>query len=155
MRFTLTRAANDVLQATTGANVALIKSIAQQHLADVEGLVMRSVAAGRDLGTLAKEIEARYGVTKRRAALISRHQNNLATATITRVRQESLGIKQAVWVHSHAGAHPRPSHVTAGAEKVVYDVATGWFDPDEGKYIRPGELINCRCVSRPIIPGFD
>lgn len=155
VKFKLTREANDVLQATTGQNVALIKSIAQQHLAEVEGLVLRSVAVGRDLGTLAKEIEARYGVTKRRAALISRHQNNMATATITRVRQQSLGIKQAVWVHSHAGAKPRPSHVKAGAEEVVYDVETGWFDPDEQKFIRPGELINCRCVSRPIIPGFD
>lgn len=152
VRFVLTREANDVLQATIGQNVALIKSIGAEHLAAVEGAVMRSVQAGRDLGTLAQELEARYGSTKRRAALIANHQNNLATASITKTRRLSLGIKQAVWVHSHAGAKPRPSHVKAGSEKIVFDVETGWFDPEEGRYIQPGELVHCRCVSRPILP---
>lgn len=150
VKFQLSREANDVLQATIGENVALIKSIGAQHLSEVEGAVMRSVQAGRDLGTLSKELEARYGVTKRRAALISQHQNNLATASIQRVRQQALGIKQAVWIHSHAGKHPRPSHVKAGAERIVYDVDKGWFDPDEGRYIRPGELINCFPGDMPV-----
>lgn len=150
--FKMTAAANDVMQATIGEQVGLIKSIAEQHLSQVEGLVMRSVSLGRDLGTLADEIEARYGVTKRRAALIARDQNNKATATMQRVRQLGLGIKQAQWCHSHAGAHPRPSHVKAAADKVVYDVEKGWYDPDEGQYIWPGTLINCRCFSRPILP---
>lgn len=154
VQFRMTAAANDVMQATIGEQVGLIKSIAQQHLAEVNGLVMRSVQAGRDLGTLTAEIESRYGVTRRRAELIARDQNNKATASITRVRQQGLGIKQAVWVHSHAGAQPRPSHVKAGADKVVYDVATGWFDPAIDKWIWPGTEIRCRCVSRPVIPGF-
>jgi uncharacterized protein with gpF-like domain len=152
VKFVMTREANDVLQATIGQNVGLIKSIAAEHLSAVEGILMRSVAAGRDLGTMAAEIEERYGLTKRRAALIARHQNNMATATIQRVRQQGLGIKKAVWVHSHAGAHPRPSHVKAGADKVEYEVDKGWYDPDEDQWIWPGQLINCRCTSRPIMP---
>lgn len=154
VRFVLTRAANDVLQASIGENVGLIKSIAQQHLAAVEGLVMRSVSEGRNIGALAQQLEERYSLTTKRAALIARHQNNMATANIVRVRQAGLGIKQAVWVHSHGGAQPRPSHVKAGRDKVVYDVAQGWFDPDEGRYVWPGQLINCRCQSRPVIPGL-
>lgn len=150
VKFKLTREANDVLQATTGENVALIKSIAQQHLAEVEGLVLRSVAVGRDLGTLAKEIEDRYGKTKRRAALIARDQNNKATATITRVRQQAIGITHAIWMHSRAGAHPRPEHVAFSGQ--VYEVAKGAFL--EGKWVWPGTEINCRCVCRPVIPGF-
>jgi hypothetical protein len=46
--FKLTAGMNDVLQATIGENVGLIKSIASEHLSEVEGLVMRSVANGRD-----------------------------------------------------------------------------------------------------------
>lgn len=154
VRFVLTREANDVMQATIGENVGLIKSIAQQHLSEVEGLVMRSVAQGRNIGALAQELEGRYALTVKRAALIARHQNNMATANIVRVRQMGLGITRAVWVHSHGGAKPRPSHVQAGKEKAVYDVAEGWFDPDEGKRIWPGQLINCRCQSRPVLPGM-
>lgn len=152
VRFQMTAPMKDALQATNAQNVGLIKSIAQQHLTEVEGLVMRSVAAGRDIGTLSRDLEKRYAITRRRADLISRHQNNLATANMQRARQISLGITQAVWQHSHAGAEPRPSHVKAGKEKIVFDLAAGWFDPDEQKFILPGELINCRCSSRIVLP---
>jgi uncharacterized protein with gpF-like domain len=145
----------DIYQATIAENVGLIKSIASQHLTEVEGLVMRSVQAGRDLGPLAKAIEHRYGVTRRRAALIARDQNNKATATITRARQAELGITKAKWVHSAAGKTPRPSHVAFAAGREggpIYDVNEGAFI--DGERIWPGELINCRCVSRPILTGL-
>lgn len=155
VKFTMSRAANDAYQATIGENVGLIKSIASQHLTQVQGSVMRSVQAGGDLGTLAKELQQHYGVTKRRAALIARDQNRKANATITRVRQQELGITQAMWMHSAGGKVPRPTHVKAWRDRTVYNVAEGWFDPDVGRKIFPGELINCRCVSRSIIPGFE
>jgi len=146
----LTAPMNDVMQATIGQNVSLIKSIASEHLTDIEGIVMRSAAAGRDLGGLASELEARYGVTKRRAALIARSQNNLATAELTRVRQKELGIQTAVWMHSSAGKHPRPSHVAANGK--VYDIDKGMFL--DGVWTIPGREINCRCVSKVLIQGF-
>lgn len=155
VQFKMTRAANDAYQATIVENVGLIKSIAQHHLTQVQGSVMRSVQAGRDLGMLAKDLQDHYGVTKRRAALISRDQNNKATAVITRVRQQELGITEAQWLHSGGGKQPRPSHVKASREKVRYTVSEGWYDPDVGKNIWPGELISCRCVAKAIIPGFS
>ncbi|TAL90941.1 MAG: phage head morphogenesis protein [Candidimonas sp.] len=151
VEFKMTAEANDVMQATIGEQVGLIKSIASEHLTQVEGLVMRSVSAGRDLHSLAESLEKSYGVTKRRAALIARDQNNKATASINRVRQEALGIDEAEWMHSRGGAHPRPSHVAANGKR--YKVKEGMLI--DGEYIRPGEKINCRCISRSIIPGFD
>ncbi|CCH04021.1 Phage protein [Achromobacter xylosoxidans NH44784-1996] len=151
VQFQLTRAANDVFQATVQENVGLIKSIAAEHLQEVQGMVMRSVTQGRDLEGLVEDLQKRYGVTKRRAAFIARDQNNKATATITRVRQQGLGIKQAKWRHSRGGKHPRKSHQEADGK--VYDVDKGMLI--DGEYIRPGELPNCRCVAISIIPGFD
>ncbi|MGZ9981544.1 phage head morphogenesis protein [Bordetella bronchiseptica] len=151
VQFQLTRAANDVFQATVQENVGLIKSIAAEHLQEVQGMVMRSVTQGRDLEGLVEDLQKRYGVTKRRAAFIARDQNNKATATITRVRQQGLGIKQAKWRHSRGGKHPRKSHQEADGK--VYDVDQGMLI--DGEYIRPGELPNCRCVAISIIPGFD
>lgn len=153
VKFTMTRATNDAYQAVIAENVGLIRSVAEQHLTRVQGEVMRSVQAGRDLGTLAQTIEHQYGVTRRRAALIARDQNNKATAVIQRVRQQELGIQEAVWLHSAGGKEPRPSHVKAGREREVYKIADGWYDEAVGRSIWPGELINCRCVSRPILPG--
>ena len=155
VKFKMTPAMKDVMDATIAEQVSLIKSIPQAYLTQVEGMVMRSVQAGRDLGPLAKDLQHQFGVTKRRAATIARDQNNKATASMTRVRQVQVGITEAIWVHSGGGKHPRPTHVRAGRDKQRYKVAEGWFDPAVGKNIFPGELINCRCVSKPVIPGFS
>ena len=151
VKFRMTDAARDVYQAVIGENVGLIKSIAQQHLVQVEGIVMRSVAGGRKLDELAKELQEQFGVTKRRAALIARDQNNKATAVLTRVRQRELGVQTAIWMHSGGGKHPRPSHVAFNGK--TYDIDKGAYI--DGEWIFPGQLINCRCVSRSVIPGFN
>lgn len=150
--FKMTAPMRDVMNATVAAQVGLIKSIPAKYLVDVQGAVMRSVQTGRDLGTLTKEIEKSYGVGRRRAALIARDQNNKATASMTRVRYQEAGLTQAIWMHSGGGKEPRPTHLANSGKK--YDVAKGWFDPAERAWVHPGELINCRCVSRAVVPGF-
>jgi SPP1 gp7 family putative phage head morphogenesis protein len=152
VKFQLTPAMRDVLDATIQQQVELIRSIPAQYLTQVQGAVLRSVQAGRDLGALSKELQDQFGVTKRRAALIARSQNNLATATMTAARQKELGITQAIWQHSGGGKEPRPTHVANSGKP--YDIATGWYDPAEKRFLYPGQAINCRCVSRSIIPGL-
>lgn len=154
VKFRMTRPMSDVMQATIGAQVGLIKSIASEHLSEVEGLVMRSVQQGRDLAALTNDLEARYSITRRRAELIARDQNNKATAAMTRVRYEELGITKAIWMHSGGGREPRPTHVAFAAGRLdgpVFDIRDGWLDPAVNERIWPGTLINCRCVSRPIL----
>ena len=153
VRFQMSESVKNAFEATLAENVGLIKSIASEHLTDVQGMVMRSVAQGRDLGALTKELRARFDVPMKRAALISRDQNNKATAVITAARQREIGVTQARWVHSTAGRHPRPSHVKAGREGLIYVVSKGALIDGEG--ILPGQMINCRCVGRSIIPGFE
>jgi SPP1 gp7 family putative phage head morphogenesis protein len=148
--FTMTPAMNNAYQAVLSENVGLIKSIASQHLTQVEGMVMRSVATGRDLGTLTKGLQAQFGVTQRRAALIARDQNSKATAVMNNARQRELGLKQGRWRHSNAGAVPRPSHVAANGE--LFDLDKGMLI--DGEWILPGEKINCRCSVAVIVPGF-
>jgi SPP1 gp7 family putative phage head morphogenesis protein len=153
IKFKMTPAQRDIIGATVNQNVALIKSIPRQYLLNVEGMVMRSVQTGRDLGQLSKDLQKQLQVTKRRAALIARDQNNKATSALQNARQRELGIKEAIWVHSSAGKHPRPTHVKNDGKK--YDVAKGWYDPTVKEFIFPGQLINCRCFSRAVIPGFS
>lgn len=155
VRFKLTAAQRDVMKATVAQNITLIKSIPAQYFDQIEQSVMRSVQVGRDLGGLTKELREHFGVTKRRASFIARSQNNMATAVLARTRQTEVGITHCMWIHSGGGREPRASHVKAGREKIVYAVSEGWYDPNEKKYILPGELPNCRCVSRPLIKGFS
>lgn len=151
VKFTLSPAMNNAYQAVIGENVGLIKSIASQHLADVEGLVMRSVARGRDLGSLTADLKKRYGITQRRAAFIARDQNNKATSVLQAARQQDLGITTGTWRHSHGGKTPRPSHVKADGK--TFELAKGMYLDNE--WVMPGQLPNCRCGWTPVIPGFD
>jgi uncharacterized protein with gpF-like domain len=155
IEWTMTAAQRDILSATVTQNVSLIKSIPSEYFTKIEGAVMRSVQTGRDLGQLSKDLREQFGVSKRRAAFISRDQNAKATAAQTRARQLEIGVTEAIWVHSGGGKTQRASHVKAGQDRVRFDVAKGWLDPDEGRYILPGELINCRCTSRSVIRGFS
>jgi len=150
-----TRAYQDVLKAAVEENVSLIRSIPQQHFGRIEGMVLRSVQTGRDLHQLTEDLEDAFGVARRRAELIARDQNNKATAVLQRTRQAELGVTEAIWVHSGGGAHPRPTHVKAGKERVKFSLVDGWYDPAIQKRIWPGTEINCRCVARPVISGFS
>lgn len=155
VEFKMSAAQRDVLNATIQENVSLIKSIPREYLTRVEGMVMRSVQTGRDMKQLSDDLQTAFGVSKRRAAIISRDQSNKATAMLTRARHLELGITENVWVHSRGGKTPRPTHVKAGEDGVTFDVAKGWYDPAVGDYIWPGTLINCRCVGRPVIKALQ
>lgn len=157
VEFKMTQAQMDGIRANIHENVSLIKSIPQKYFTQIEGIVMRSVQAGGDMYTLSQALQTEYGKTKKRARLIARDQNNKATAFLTRTRQVEMGIDEAIWMHSHGGKKPRPTHFKNNGKR--YNVKKGWYDPDadgkgKGRYIHPGELINCRCVSKSIIPGF-
>lgn len=146
--FKMTPAVRDAFNASLEENVGLIRSIPEKYLQQVEGTVMRSYSAGRDLAAMVKELKQLYPAASHRAELIARDQSNKANAVVNRARQMELGITEAIWQHSHAGKNPRPDHVAANGKR--YKIAEGC--KISGEFIQPGEEINCRCTSRPILP---
>lgn len=146
--FKMTGAVRDAFNASLQENISLIKSIPEKYLQQVEGVVMRSYAAGRDLETMTNDLRKLYPEAGRRVELIARDQSNKANAVVNRARQLELGITEAIWMHSHAGKVPRADHLAANGKR--YNIAEGCLI--SGEYIQPGEEINCRCTSRPILP---
>ena len=155
VQFKITPAMRDVLDATVAENVSLIKSIPAEFHTQVEGMVMRSVTAGRDLSDLTKDLQKRYGITRRRAEFISLDQSNKATSMLRRAREvDDLGLDDGIWLHSHAGKQPRKTHVKNHGKK--FYVRDGWPDPAlNGKRIWPGTEPRCRCTWRPVVAGFS
>jgi uncharacterized protein with gpF-like domain len=98
-------------------------------------------------------LQQNYGVSYRRAALIARTENFKAKALIESVRRKQLGISLAVWMHSHAGVTPRKTHIAMNGKE--FDVSKGMYDSEEGEYVFPGQLINCRCSSRAILESLN
>jgi SPP1 gp7 family putative phage head morphogenesis protein len=153
IKFRPTPESMEAYHAVVSSNVALIKSIPQIYLKDVANSVWASVTAGGDLSTLSKDLQKNYGVSYRRAALISRTENFKAKAVIESVRRKQLGIDQAVWLHSGGGKVPRPTHVAMSGKK--FDVSKGLYDSEVQRFVFPGELISCRCTSRAVLEGYN
>jgi SPP1 gp7 family putative phage head morphogenesis protein len=138
-------------RAVIAENVNLIRSIPQQFLKDVQSSVWTNVMTGGTMGALSDTIRKKYGLTYRRAAFIARDQVAKAKAVMEQARRAELGIREATWVHSNAGKVPRPTHVRMAGKR--FEVAKGMYDSAVQSYVQPGELPNCRCTSRAIIPA--
>lgn len=152
IRFKPSRRSVEAYDAIIASNVGLIRSIPQRYLGDVQNVVWDGVMSGADLRTMSTELQQKYEIAHRRAALIARDQNHKAKASMERARRLENGLTQAVWQHSHGGVEPRPTHVDMDGK--VYDIREGMYDSAVDKQIWPGTEINCRCTDRAVIPGF-
>lgn len=153
VKFDPTPGSRAAYQAVIAEQVNLIKSIPDEYLKSVESKVWGSVMKGADMHALRVDLQKSYGVSRDRAAIIARDQNNKAKAIIERTRRLELGITHAIWQHSAGGKVPRATHVAMSGK--AYPLAQGMYDSNEGAYVLPGELINCRCTSKAIIPAFE
>lgn len=153
VNFRLTRQMNDILQATIAENVGLIKSIHTAYFNQVQEIVMQGVKNGRDMDYIRKELVDRYRISERKAKLIARDQTNKAMQTISRARSLEAGITEATWVHIPGAKMSREAHKNFDGKK--FDLTKGMYDPDVGKWIMPGELINCNCRFKLVLPDVE
>ena len=146
------------LESWVAENVTLIKSIPGQALTTIEGLAQRGVRSGASAADIAKEIQARYGVTKRRARLIARDQVGKLNGDLTQKRQRSLGIQYYTWETSR-DERVRESHRAMQGKLCRWDDATVYSD-DGGKtwkkrssiggvQLHVGKDYQCRCSGSP------
>lgn len=134
--------ADRILNEWARANVELIGSLDAKHIDDAAKAVAEAVRQGKSTREVGKVLEARLGITKRRAALIARDQIGTLNAQITQQRQTDLGIKKFRWSTS-GDERVRPEHEAIDGQ--VFDWATG--HATEGF---PGQPISCRCTAAPV-----
>lgn len=133
---------SDMIDSYVAENVALIVTIRDDLLKDVETVVQRGVREGKRAETLRGEIEGRFGVTERRAQLIARDQIGKLDGQLTRERHLELGITRFMWQTSE-DERVRDEHVDRNQKVYSYD------NPPDGEL--PGQPIQCRCVAIPVM----
>lgn len=160
VKFDVTDRLKKAIKAQLRDNVDLISSraikggpsIPRKAFGDIRKMAKESVERGRSLVEFTKDLEDRFAITRRRASLIARDQNNKMTAAFHRTRQLDTGITEAEWVHTSASLHPREDHEAFDGEE--YPVETGHDFDDGFGPVLPGEAINCGCLSSSIVPGY-
>jgi hypothetical protein len=151
----------DAVKADLWKNILLLEDIDRNCADQIYDAAVRSISAGRDLSVLLDALMQLNlsGMTTRRAGEISRLLNNRATAIMNRERQETLGIKRALWLYSGAPCEIDPKTPTGqdaahrASNGKSFDVSKGMFL--NGKWTWPGVEPGCKCVSRSVVPGFS
>lgn len=128
-------------------NVALVKSLGNKSLDELEKLVTRAYADGTRAETLAAQIADRWQISERHARLIARDQIGKLNGQITMMRHQELGLDRYKWL-SVADGRVRPTHRTRHGKVFSYS-------GKDAAPARPGEEIACRCMGEPMLADIE
>lgn len=139
------------LESFTEENVALIKSIKDESVRNIEGMVQRGIREGKRHETIKKEILQQFNTTKKRAKLIARDQVAKLNGQLTRLRQTSIGLSRYIW-HDSGDRRVRASHRENNGRLMSWTNSSIYYPtPDSkpvsrsGVQLHPGQDIQCRC----------
>ncbi len=133
----------DQLKLFASQNSQLINSLPDQELERVSGIVERGLQEGKPYKEVAKEIKNSFGITDRRAKLIARDQTKKLNSSLTKLRQQELGVEEYIW-QTVQDERVRPTHHANNGKKFRWDTPP----PVTG---HPGNDVNCRCIARPVL----
>lgn len=129
----------------TASNVRLIKGVREESLKKLEGVIFRGVSRGQSLKQIREEVQKTLNVSKNRAKLIARDQTASLNGELTKLRQESIGIRKYRWQTSQ-DERVRDEHRDNSGRFF------SWSDPPSTGH--PGEDINCRCIAIPVFSSI-
>lgn len=135
----------DQLKLFAAQNAQLITSIPDQELERVAGYIERGLQDGTSIREIEKDIQKSFGITRRRAKLIARDQTTKLNASLTKLRQQEVGVTEYVWQTS-GDERVRPTHRANDGKKFRWDKP-----PKTG---HPGSEVNCRCVALPVLDNL-
>ncbi|MDC8803931.1 minor capsid protein [Halomonas pacifica] len=127
-------------------NLKLIRSIPEQYVDKLQGVVIRAISEGQSATGVRDAIRATYDQPLNRAETIAVDQIGKLNARITEYRQKNIGIKEYRW-RGVLDFRERPHHRRREGETFR------WSKPPWDGH--PGQPIRCRCWAQPVWPPRD
>lgn len=121
-------------------NVALIRSLGNRTLDELETLIARAYADGTRAEAVAIDVAKRFDIAERHARLIARDQIGKIASQVTVARHLELGL-DSFWWRSMGDGKVRPRHRELHGKRFLYAKP-----PAEGL---PGRPVCCRCLPEP------
>jgi SPP1 gp7 family putative phage head morphogenesis protein len=135
------------LDAFTAENVALLSSLADEVVAQVEKMTMRGLAQGEAAADIISAIDARLDGAEKRGALIARDQTHSLFSQLNEVRQKDVGITHFIW---RTANDERTCDICAPLDGKRF----AWDEPPSDG--APGEVHfrGCRCFAEPDVSAL-
>jgi SPP1 gp7 family putative phage head morphogenesis protein len=130
-----------------------VKNFLATEIPDLRRVVEENAFAGYRADRLAKVIQARYGVTKRKAAFLADQETGLLVSKYREEQAKSIGAVAYKWSTSH-DERVRPDHRALNG-RIFFFSDPPITNTRTGARNNPGEDFRCRCVAMPVIsiPG--
>ncbi len=129
-------------------NIGLIASIPQDSLNEMKQIVQDGFATGATIKEITKNIEYRYGVSKRKARLLAVDQLAKLYADMSERQQRDAGCTEYIWSTSR-DQRVRDSHKALEGKKFDWNNPP-IVDAKRGRRCHPGKDYACRCVAIPV-----
>ena len=148
-----------IMQAVVSENLALIKSIPEHVLKDMQITLSQGIISGNQK-ELIKSLKRIKGVSRDRAVFIARDQVHKAAESFKQVQNTALGIEYYEWltadderVSDGIGGHKQNNHriFKYGSNEAIisHSAKRGFY------YGKPGDRPNCRCIAVGVIPDTN
>lgn len=151
------------LELFANQNAQLIQNMTDNELERVSGIIQRGLQEGSSLDSVTKNIENSFGITRRHAKLIARDQTTKLNGSLTKLRQQELGIVEYRWQTS-GDERVRKTHRPLDGKICRWDDPTVYLNEETGKWekrstiggteVHTSQDVNCRCQPIPIIEGI-
>lgn len=139
------------VEAIVEENLSLIKSIPEEFFKKLTFSMSQAIQNGQSLTQFKKQLMKVKGMTERRASMIARDQSNKAYNSLSRRKLQACGVSQFEWIHTGIAKTPRPYHKNVLNHKIFDFDEPPVIDPNTGERGYPAQLINCRCMMRPVV----
>jgi len=131
--------------------------VAATNFADEEVVRLREkleelIKAGKNIKVIRDYVQGRLNVSKKRAEFIARQETRLFTSALSVAQFKAAGITHYIW-QATGDDRTRPLHKAHHGRKYAWDEAV--IDERTGERGNPQESFGCRCVARPVVPGFE
>ena len=143
----------DALQQWITRNIGLIRSVPQTTLTEMRSIVEEGWRTGLTNREISRNIQAAYGISKRKAQFWARDQLAKLNANLTQQQQQDAGVQEYIWSTS-GDERVRERHVELDGTR------QSWANPPKvalNRNCHPGEDYRCRCVALPVfnLPGLS
>ena len=154
-----------IISGIVQTGVDLIKTIPRDYFGNVQEVVKKTiqdaVERGGDRHAIYEAIKDKFDhplvqtqkQAERRAELIAGDQVQKATQEFALNNAQAYGATKGEWIHIPGEKTSRITHIEMDGQ--VFDLDKGLYDSDVGRYVKPGELIYCRCSFQAIFPSLE
>ena len=136
----------DQLELFANQNAQLIRSLPNEELERVSQVIQRNLQEGKRYREISSDIQKSFGITRRRATLIARDQTTKLNSSLTKLRQQEIGVEEYIWQTS-GDERVRATHKAHDGKKFR------WDSPPKNTG-HPGQDINCRSNAIAVLDGI-